>query len=198
MQQHYYSKEQSSQLKIKHLVLNIRGISLNLQSSTGIFSKKAVDKGTLALIENMVINPGWQILDLGSGYGAVGLVAGKLAGCNPYLIDINKRACMLAKQNARHNNIIAKVLNGNLYEPVNNQKFDTILVNPPQTAGKSICFAMIEGAKEHLKNHGLLQLVARPNKGGNTLANKMEEVFGNMQIIGRRSGYAVYVSKKIS
>ena len=68
--------------------------------------------------------------------------------------------------------------------------------NPPQTAGKEICFQLIEQSKNHLKNGGNLQLVARHNKGGKTLSRKMEEVFGNVKVIAKKAGYWAYMSVK--
>ena len=193
---HYYSQEQESKPILKPISVNIRGISLKLVTSSGVFSKKRIDKGTEHLIKTMIIQPGWKILDLGCGYGAIGLFAAKLSNTSPYLIDINKRACQIAKINAKTNNRDATILNGSLYDPVKDIKFDTILINPPQTAGKDVCFAMISGSKQHLNMNGLLQLVARPNKGGRTLSKKMEEVFGNIDIPAKSSGYSVYISRK--
>ena len=194
---HYYSQEQESKLILNHINVNLRGISLKLVTSSGVFSKKRIDKGTEHLIKNMIIQPGWKILDLGCGYGAIGLFAAKLSSTSPYLIDTNKRACQIAKINAKMNNIDAVIINSSLYDAVKDIKFDTILINPPQTAGKEVCFAMISEAKQHLNMNGLLQLVARPNKGGKTLSKKMEEVFGNVNILAKSSGYAVYVSKHL-
>ena len=77
-------------------------------------------------------------------------------------------------------------------------KFDTILVNPPQTAGKDICFQIIDEAKNHLNNNGLLQLVARHNKGGSVLEKHMKEIFGNVEQIVKGSGYRVYISKHLT
>ena len=74
--------------------------------------------------------------------------------------------------------------------------FDTILLNPPQKAGKDVCFRMIEEAPNHLKEDGTLQIVATHNKGGKTLAKKMEEVFGNVDSIVKKGGVRVYLSRK--
>ncbi|MBI3035464.1 methyltransferase, partial [Candidatus Woesearchaeota archaeon] len=104
-----------------------------------------------------------------------------------------KRAVMLAKKNIELNNAKAEIHQGHLYEKIKGNDFDVVLSNPPQTAGKEICFKLIEQSKEHLKNDGNLQLVARHNKGGKTLSKKMEEVFGNVKVIAKKSGYWVYV-----
>jgi len=195
--QHYYSQEQSSKLSLRQLNVTTRGISLEIYTASGTFSKTKIDTGSLLLINSMIIKPGWQVLDLGCGYGVLGLFAAKLAKTSPYLIDINKRAYQLARLNAKINKIKATVLNGNIYEPVKDKRFDTILLNPPQTAGKDVCMAMIDESISHLKKSGLLQLVARPNKGGKSLASRVQQVFGNIKIIAKKSGYAVYVAKHL-
>ncbi len=74
-------------------------------------------------------------------------------------------------------------------------KFDTILLNPPQTAGKDVCFEMISKAPNFLKENGLLQIVARHKKGGKALSEKMNSVFCNVKDISKKSGYRIYVSK---
>ena len=98
--------------------------------------------------------------------------------------------------NIKLNNVKAEICQGNLYETIKQNDFDVILSNPPQTAGKEICFQLIEQSKNHLKNNGNLQLVARHNKGGKVLSSKMKEVFGNMKVIAKESGYWVYESVK--
>jgi len=75
------------------------------------------------------------------------------------------------------------------------EKFDVILLNPPQTAGKKICFQMIEESKLHLNEKGTLQIVARPKKGGETLAQQMLKVFGNAYEIAKGAGFKVYLSR---
>ncbi len=193
--QHYFSPQQDSKITLKPVKVTIRNISLNLLTSSGVFSKKGIDAGSYLLIKAMIIKPGWKILDLGCGYGVIGLFAAKISNTIPSLVDINKRACHLAAINSKKNKIDSIVLNGNLYEPIKDLRFDTILINPPQSAGREICFNMIDGSLNHLKKDGLLQLVARPNKGGKTLAAKMKDVYGNLEIIARASGYAVYLSR---
>ena len=109
--------------------------------------------------------------------------------------DVNLRAIGLAIKNVKRNNIKnAEVLESDLFENIKD-KFSTILCNPPQTAGKKVCFDIIEQSKDHLLKNGLLQIVARHNKGGKMLSEKMEEVFGNVEVLGIKSGYRVYYSK---
>jgi 16S rRNA (guanine1207-N2)-methyltransferase len=107
--------------------------------------------------------------------------------------DINT-AVFLARKNIELNKVNAEARESDIFSSIP-EKFDTILLNPPQSAGKELCFRMIEESRQHLKKNGLLQLVARPRKGGRTLAEKMKEVFGNVEVIAKGAGFSVYVSK---
>ena len=194
--EHYYSEQQKSSLNLKKIRQKIKGKEFEFYIASGIFSKQKIDKGTLILAENMEINESSKILDIGCGIGILGIAAAKLFNASVVMSDINKRAVMLAKMNVKLNNVKAEIYQGNLYEKIKKNDFDVILSNPPQTAGKDLCFQLIEQSKNYLKNGGNLQLVARNNKGGKTLSSKMKEVFGNVNVIAKKAGYWVYLSVK--
>ena len=194
---HYYSSKQTSKDIRKTFTSHLRNRPFSFVSSSGVFSKNAVDNGTYVLANTMTIKNGDAVLDMGCGIGILGIVAASM-GAKVTMSDVNSRAVSLAKQNAKLNKIHAHILLGNLYEKISDKDFDVILSNPPQSAGKQVCFQLIEQAKDFLKENGTLQLVARPNKGGKTLAQKMENVFGNVCILGKGSGFAVYASRKTS
>ncbi|HLC61325.1 MAG TPA: methyltransferase [Candidatus Nanoarchaeia archaeon] len=194
--EHYYSEEQTSELKIKKIGQNIKGTAFEFYTASGIFSKDKIDRGTLALAENMIIGKNSKVLDVGCGIGVLGIVAAKLFGSTVVMTDINKRAVMLAKKNAELNNVKAEIHQGNLYEKIKDNDFNVVVSNPPNTAGKELCFQLIEESKNYLKQNGSLQIVARHNKGGKTLSNKMEEVFGNVKVVAKKSGYFVYMGVK--
>ena len=196
MHEHYYSRNQKSLLNIKKINQKIRGLNFEFYTSSGVFSKERIDKGTSILAENMLIDKNSEILDIGCGIGVLGIAAAKLFKANVMMTDINERAVMLARKNAELNNVKAEVFQGNLYEKIKDRDFDAVISNPPQTAGKEICFQLIEQAKNHIKKDGSLQIVARHNKGGKTLSKKMEEVFGNLKVAAKKAGYWVYVSAK--
>jgi 16S rRNA (guanine1207-N2)-methyltransferase len=194
--EHYYSKKQNSSINIKKISQRIRGILFEFYTSSGVFSKARVDKGTLILAENMELKENSKLLDIGAGIGILGIVAAKSANSKVIMSEVNSRSVMLSKKNTKLNDVSAHVLQGDLYQKVKDQDFDTILSNPPQSAGKEICFNLIKGAKKHLKSKGNLQLVARNNKGGSSLGKKMQEVFGNLKVTAKKSGYWVYFSER--
>ena len=193
---HYYSEKQTSPLRLCKIKSAIMGKVFEFYSGSGVFSKKKVDNGTRVLVENCIVKNSWKILDLGCGYGVVGVVIAKIFPKTTVLmVDVNKRALKLAKMNLELNNIKnADVKYSNLYLNVK-EKFNTIVVNPPITAGRKLCFRIIEEAKEHLEKNGLLQLIARHRKGGKILGEKMLEVFGNMEEKAKSGGYRLYISK---
>lgn len=193
---HYYSEEQTSPLRLEKIKAVLRGKSFEFCSGSGVFSKKKVDNGTRVLVENCIIKDDWKILDLGCGYGVVGVVIAKIfPKTNVLMVDVNKRALKLAKMNLELNNVEnANVRYSNLYSDVK-EKFNTIIINPPITAGRKLCFKIIEESKEHLEKDGLLQLIARHRKGGKILDQKMLEEYGNMDEIAKSGGYRLYVSK---
>lgn len=177
--------------KIQETVL---GNHLEFYTGSGVFSPDKIDKGSSLLAENAIIKEGWRVLDLGCGYGAVGIAVAQAHGVSVVMTDVNKRAIMLARRNVKMNSIDAEVKQGDSYEKIDGI-FDTILLNPPQHAGKDVCFTMIQDAPKYLKQGGLLQVVARHNKGGRSLSKKMEDVFGNVKDIAKKGGFRVYVSE---
>ena len=192
--EHYYTGKPTSKVIPYEFTAVLRGNELKFHTSSGVFSIKKIDRGSEVLIEYCSMEDGWRVLDLACGYGPVGIALSKAFDIDVVMTDVNERAVRLARKNADENGVDADIIKGSLYEKVDG-KFDTILVNPPQTAGKDICIQMIEKAVNHLKPGGTLQLVARHNKGGKALSKVMEKVFGNVDVLARKSGYRVYLSK---
>ncbi len=198
MLEHYFSEKPSS-IGRKEIISDIiRGVSVEFIVEPGVFSKRRVDLGTKLLLETMIIPGEGNVLDIGAGYGVIGITLAKL---NPklkvYMVEINKRAVKLCKINAKRNNVEDRIVifQGNLYDPLPETiKFKTIVSNPPFSAGFKIVNAIVEGAYIRLENHGLLQLVAW--KGTNKLKEKMKEVFGNVKVLASKKGYKVLMSEK--
>jgi 16S rRNA G1207 methylase RsmC len=199
MTEHYFTAEPSSKMRLRLLKLTLHGVELRFQTATGVFSYRRLDTGTKVLVELMRIPSKGCILDLGCGWGLIGVF---IAAIHPeirvVMTDINKRAVWLASENVILNKVDAETRWGNLYEPVRDMKFDCILTNPPIAAGRNLVTEAIKGASDHLCNGGTLQLVVRTSKGARTISKIMEEEFGNINEIGKKSGYRVYSSCKTS
>jgi 16S rRNA G1207 methylase RsmC len=197
-QNHYFSPKPSTKPNYGLIRVNLRGRPFEFLTASGVFSKKRVDLGTRLLVESMVLSKSGNTLDLGCGYGVVGVVA---AALHPrlcvFLVDVNERAVQLARQNAKRNRVDNVVLrSGFLYEPVKDVQFDAILSNPPVSAGLKVVLPIIEQAPAHLISGGSFQMVVRSKIGGKRLSSVMEESFGNVEVLARQSGYRVLLSKK--
>jgi len=200
MADHYYTKKPASKLRTKEISATIAGKEFKLITGSGVFGKDKVDTGTVLLIESSKIEDkeSFSLLDLGCGYGIVGVALKKL---NPKISvtcsDVNERAVKLTEKNSKLNKTEVKAVQSNLFENISDD-FDAILVNLPQNAGKEICFSMIQESYNHLNENGSLQVVSRHQKGGKQYEKKMEEVFNNCDTLARGSGYRVYISTKSS
>lgn len=171
------------------------GTKLIFVTASGVFSFSRIDRASQLLIENCELNPKGSLLDMGCGCGLVGItLKRKYPDIELYMSDINERACTLSKINARDNNIEADIRNGNLFEPWNDKKFDSIVLNPPFAAGKNIWEKMITEAPLHLKKEGRLNVVAYHNKGGSRIERLMCEIFTNVRTLVKSGGIRVYVS----
>jgi len=199
MSEHYFTEHPKSKLNFGVVRAYFRSRLFEFVTASGVFSKTRIDPGTRLLIEEMFLpEKGW-ILDLGCGYGPVGIAA---ATFNPNLhvvmADVNERAVWLTRKNAKRNFLKnVEVKQGFLYEPVRELKFETILSNPPIAAGMKTVLPLITQAPQHLKEEGLLQVVVRSKVSGKRLTKLMDETFGNVNVLARKSGYRVLVSKAI-
>jgi 16S rRNA (guanine1207-N2)-methyltransferase len=196
--QHYFSEQPASSGGRHIIIETIRGIEIRLATEAGVFSRERVDVGTRLLIKQLAIEPSDRILDLGCGYGAVGVVAAKLAPEGQVtLIDINQRAVALAQENLKLNGLTnTQALQGDGFTPVAGQQFDLIALNPPIRAGLRVIHPLLEQAQKHLAPGGRFYLVGRTRQGVIRLAEKMKSVFGQVEEIAKGGGYRVYLSRR--
>lgn len=199
MTSHYYSSKQSSKDERGRIETVLRGKRYNFITSRGVFSKKHVDLGTRILVENMVIPNIGHFLDLGCGIGIIGIVA---ASENPaldvHLSDVNSRAVKLTHLNINRLGLKnCRVYEGDLYTPLDEQRFHTIVSNPPVSAGMhKVVYPIITGAFDRLIEGGVIQLVIQSRKGGKMLADFLDKIFGTHSVLAKKSGYRVLISYK--
>lgn len=180
------------------MTVEARGLRLRLSTDAGVFSRRDLDRGTELLLEALELGPCEMILDLGCGYGILGIAAARLSdGGHVVLTDVNERAVRLAKANLRANAIAnAEVRVGDLYDAVPDLAFDHIVCNPPIRAGRSVVDRIISEAPAHLLDGGRLWLVARTRQGADAIRARMKKAFGDAEIVRRGSGYKVLCSTK--
>lgn len=166
-------------------------------TEAGVFSRTRLDPGTRLLIKHLEVKPDDRVLDLGCGYGAVGIIAARLAPRgNVILADINARAVALAAENLQLNGIRnATAIQSDGYQSLGGQRFDVIALNPPIRAGLAVVYRLLEESAQHLAPGGRFYLVGRTRQGVLRLKEKIREVFGNVEEIARRGGYRVCLAR---
>jgi 16S rRNA (guanine1207-N2)-methyltransferase len=196
MSEHYYSRRPAAASDRQAFDTELRGFRMRFISDAGVFSRHGIDYGSRALIERMEIPAGASVLDVGCGYGPIGLAAAKLdPACRVTMIDINERAVELARLNAEANGLAnVTVLQSDRFEAVRGQVFDVILTNPPIRAGKSVVHDIFAEAYRHLASGGSLWIVIQNKQGAPSARAKLEELFGKDAVaeIGKDKGYRVY------
>ena len=140
---------------------SVRGIDLVFHSTWGLFSPRVVDEGTRLLIERMEIHPSDTCLDVGCGYGPIGLAMAKLAPTgNVYMVDKDFVAVEYARKNAALNGLThCKVFLSNGFSAVPPVEFDVIASNLPAKSGNELFYLMFTDAKERLVQGGRLYVV---------------------------------------
>ena len=194
---HYYSRKSRGLGSRKLISDHIRGVTVEFVTVPGVFSPDRIDEGTKLLIEHAQVGEGYVVLDMGCGYGAIGITIAKaVPSVTVYMVDINHTAAKLARLNARLNGVEdrVRVVTGDLYGPVAGMVFDTILSNPPLSAGMDVVARLVAEAPRHLKPGGTLQLVV--SQGAEAVGKAMEEAFGNVRTLAAKKGYRVLLSEK--
>ncbi|CAH0417421.1 class I SAM-dependent methyltransferase [Periweissella fabaria] len=200
MNNHYYTENPDIVHDEKTWSFNLLNNEIKFTTDNGVFSKQTVDYGTRVMLEAFREDhaPVGKILDLGTGYGPVGI---SLALAYPKrsidMVDVNNLALSLAQRNATNNHVAdqVKVFHSNVYEDVTD-KYAAILTNPPVRAGKEIVQAMISDAAQHLVAAGTLTVVLQKKQGAPSAKKLMEEVFGNCEIIRKDKGYYILEAVK--
>jgi 16S rRNA (guanine1207-N2)-methyltransferase len=175
----------------------LRGFDLRFETQAGVFSHAEVDTGTRLLIEAMRVAPHARVLDLGCGYGAIGIVAAKLAHAGHVtLIDADIRATRLADRNLGLNGIEnADVVLGDGFRDLSPKtRYDVIASNPPTHSGRDVLDEMVAGAYKALKPRGQLFLVINRLL---SLRREVEQTFGNSEVVAREKAFIVVRAVKL-
>ena len=195
----YFTPEPRSRSSPHELRFLYRGELLAFVVDRGVFGSRGLDPGTALLIENLAVTPRERVLDLGCGWGAVGVAAAKSARAgHVVLTEVNRRAARLAEKNLDRNRIRnAEVRVGAFFEPLAGETFDTIATNPPYRAGRAQVLRLLTEAPDHLAPDGRLVLVGKGSQGIRFYQEWLEDHWpGPVRVLGRGSGYRVLEARR--
>ncbi|MBB6715802.1 class I SAM-dependent methyltransferase [Clostridium gasigenes] len=174
--------------------LELNNIKLEFETSDKVFSPSNIDKGTLAMLSQVEFNKNDKILDLGCGYGIVGIFASKLIGAeNVIMCDLSPDAVELSKSNATNNGIIdLQIIQSDGLDNITDSNFSLILSNPPYHVDFSVPKKFIEQSYKRLITGGKMYMVT---KRKDWYKNKLISVFGGVVIV-EIDGYYVFMAEK--
>ena len=196
---HYFENDKNLKSEIRELSYKYNSSFFIFYSDNGVFSKNNIDYGSRLLIETYLkendINEK-HVLDVGCGYGFLGIMVSRVTDSYVEMIDINKRAVHLTNMNIkRYKDFKGKTYVSNVYENVEG-KYDIIITNPPIRIGKEKLLEILIGAFDHLEDNGLLYYVIRKDQGALSIKKILEENGINVEVINKDKGYFIYRAKK--
>lgn len=192
---HYFTNNENLKSELRTIKYNNGVFSLSFFSDNGVFSKNHLDYGSKLLIENIIknCNKNLNILDVGCGYGFIGISLAKMIDAKVVMVDVNKRAVHLTEMNIKENKVNAKVRQSDVYENVEG-KYDIVVTNPPIRAGKKIVLEILLKAKEFLNINGELWFVIRKDQGAKSIAKELENNY-NLEVIEKSKGFYIFKAK---
>ena len=180
---------------IKKINVNILNHNFTFLTDNGVFSKDKIDFGSRLLLESIPKSDiSSKVLDVGCGYGTLGIVINKVLNVSVDMVDVNLRAIHLAERNIKENHCEnIRAFESNTYENIT-EKYKTIITNPPIRAGKKVVYDILMNAKDHLEENGKLFLVIRKEQGAKSLIIDLKKIY-NVEVIAKKKRFFILKCK---
>lgn len=194
--EHYFTNNENLKSEIREIKFSFNGINFIFKSDNGVFSKNKIDYASLFLVKTFLeynkkeVN---SILDIGCGYGFIGITLSKILNKKVDMIDINKRAVHLSNINKDINKVDVNCFLSNIYDNVNNN-YDLIITNPPIRVGKKILLEILTGGLARLNKDGELWFVISKNQGASSVKKELERI-SSCEIVAKSKGFWVILAK---
>jgi len=183
---HYFIENRELLTNERLLELDIFDAKFKFLSNNGLFACDKVDEASVTLLKNIPPLEG-KLLDIGCGYGTLGIVLAKMYGAELTMADINPIALEYAEKNARLNGISATFVHSDSFSNIT-EKFDNIVLNPPIHAGKEVMYRMYKESAMHLLPGGSLYIVIQKKHGAETTLVKFKEIFSQVNVLYKKKG----------
>ena len=192
---HYFENDQTLPSNLKKTIANIFNQNFIFYTDNGVFAKKGLDFGSKLLLESLPFEElEGPILDIGCGYGVLGIILNKKTNLNIDMVDVNKRALHLAKRNIKENKCLnVNVFESNCYQNII-KKYKTIITNPPIRAGKKIVYEILFSARNYMDSGGSLYLVIRKEQGAPSVISDLKKYY-DVTIINKSKGFFIIRAK---
>lgn len=191
---HYFIESKGEKQGVKTIAYAFAGRRFTFTTHDGLFSKDHVDPATDILLHTVPPLSG-SLLDLGCGYGCIGIVLAKTYSLALTQADVNGAAVEAAKANCAANGVVGQVVQSDCFSGISGT-FNTITLNPPIHAGKEVTYRMYEEAADFLQTGGRFYVVTLKKHGAESTLAKLQSVFGNCETLRRKKGYYVFCCTK--
>ena len=192
MGDHYFTRMPSSASRPAECSFSYRGVDLVFRTDAGVFSRGEVDTGTRLLLEALPEEMHGEILDLGCGWGVIGIsIAKKWPETRVTMADINTRALELSRENAKRNRAEVACTESDGMAAFAGRTFDAVVTNPPIRAGKQVIYKMFSDAAAALKEGGALYLVIRKQQGAESCIRFLQTIYASVEKLDRSGGFWV-------
>lgn len=197
MAEQYFEAHPTSDHDLREVKVSFEGTDFIFETDAGVFSRDGLDEGTSLLLKEALPHLSGRVLDLGCGWGAVGVISKKIKpALDLVMTDVNTRAAELAKRNLARNSVQAQVVTGDGFEQVQDP-FDWILLNPPIRAGKQLVYALYQDSARHLTENGTLAIVIRKQQGALSTKEFLQTLFEDVRLMNRKKGYHIYFCRRV-
>ncbi len=186
---HYFIDDKNVKSDIRTIHYEYKGIGMTFKTDNGLFSKEHVDYASDILIKALPILRG-KVLDLGCGYGPIGISLAKAFDIDLTMVDVNPKAIEFSKINCQANGIEADILLSDGFKELKGT-FDAIVLNPPIHAGKQVIYGMYEDAYKFLNPGGSFYLIIQKKHGAKTTLEKLDTIFNQIETLYKKKGIFV-------
>lgn len=193
---HYFTTDQSAH-DYGEISFTFQDEIYKFKTDRGVFSKDRVDYGTRTLIEGVVKDQTEScssLIDMGAGYGPVGIVLGRVLKLEPVMVEVNEDAIALLHDNIEKNRISAQIFSREDYDR-SDVSAELYITNPPFRAGKDTVMSIIDDGYDRLEDDGAFYMVVQKKQGMKSYKSAIEQKFGNADTVLKDKGY--YVLKGI-
>lgn len=194
--EHYFTNNDNLKSEFRTVIFKYGNEFTEFTSDLGVFSKDKIDYGTNLLVDTYFKfgRQNVKVLDVGCGYGVIGILLAKYMFTDSTLIDVNKRAVHLTNMNIKNIGVDAKSFESNIYDNVSDT-YDVIITNPPIRTGKQTVLDILESASKYLNDDGELWFVIRKDQGAKSIMKKLESTY-NLEVLEKSKGFFIILAKK--
>lgn len=192
----YFTNDENLKSEYRSIIYKYKDYVFNFTSDLGVFSKDRVDYASKLLVENYfkIGRKNVNVLDVGCGYGFIGITISKIMDSRVDMIDVNKRAVHLSNLNIKNMNVDAVSFISDIYSNID-KKYDVIISNPPIRAGKKVYLDIINNAVNYLNDGGEFYFVMNKDHGAKNVIEKIKDVY-DVNVLDKNKGFFVILCKK--